>query len=205
MILICASARAGPTSEPEACTVIGIETGTNTHGLLDPGDWADYNFPGDSIVDRWGWDIKVCLAQGSWTCSVEIFFYNLNQTWEPAVLGRAWLFPDTYIWVDFPGFACPSKNWTHNVRIKNTGTGAIGITEVQNYGCVKAQSTGAVTLAGGTEVPPLDDGPESCGDPGGSAIPNLSEWAMIIFSVLLLGMMTYYVVRRRRVAHSEAM
>jgi hypothetical protein len=36
-------------------------------------------------------------------------------------------------------------------------------------------------------------------------IPTLSEWAMIVFSVLLLGMMTYYVVRRRRVAHTVAM
>ncbi|TFH59724.1 MAG: IPTL-CTERM sorting domain-containing protein, partial [Candidatus Zixiibacteriota bacterium] len=40
--------------------------------------------------------------------------------------------------------------------------------------------------------------------PGGVHIPTLSEWAMIIFSVLLLGMMTYYVVRRRRTAQSVA-
>lgn len=36
-------------------------------------------------------------------------------------------------------------------------------------------------------------------------IPTLSEWAMIVFSILLLGMMTWYVVKRRRVAHSAAM
>jgi hypothetical protein len=36
-------------------------------------------------------------------------------------------------------------------------------------------------------------------------IPTLSEWAMIIFSVVLLGLMTYYVIRRRRVANSVAM
>jgi hypothetical protein len=38
----------------------------------------------------------------------------------------------------------------------------------------------------------------------GIGIPTLSEWAMIVFSVLLLGMMTYYVVRRRRITHSWA-
>jgi hypothetical protein len=35
-------------------------------------------------------------------------------------------------------------------------------------------------------------------------IPTLSEWAMIVFSVLLLGLMTWYVVKRRRTAHSVA-
>lgn len=29
-------------------------------------------------------------------------------------------------------------------------------------------------------------------------IPTLSEWALIIFSVVLLGLMTYYVIRRRQ-------
>ncbi|MCX6830859.1 MAG: IPTL-CTERM sorting domain-containing protein [candidate division Zixibacteria bacterium] len=36
------------------------------------------------------------------------------------------------------------------------------------------------------------------------SIPTLSEWAMIVFSVLLLGMMTYYVIRRRRTAQVTA-
>jgi hypothetical protein len=49
------------------------------------------------------------------------------------------------------------------------------------------------------------DRAEDCLSAAGSSIPTLSEWAMIVFSVLLLGMMTYYVVRRRRVAHSAAM
>jgi hypothetical protein len=35
-------------------------------------------------------------------------------------------------------------------------------------------------------------------------IPTLSEWAMIVFSVVLLGLMTYYVIRRRRLANSVA-
>lgn len=38
----------------------------------------------------------------------------------------------------------------------------------------------------------------------GPGIPTLSEWAMIIFSLLLLGMMTWYVVKRRRTAQSMA-
>jgi heme/copper-type cytochrome/quinol oxidase subunit 2 len=80
-----------------------------------------------------------------------------------------------------------------------------------------------VVLAGQTSVPtPLccladvgqwlfevGDGPG--GDPDAVVtinvtcpVPTLSEWAMIVFSVLLLGMMTYYVVRRRRTAHSVA-
>lgn len=37
-----------------------------------------------------------------------------------------------------------------------------------------------------------------------TAIPTLSEWALIIFSVLLLGLMTYYVIRRRQAAGSMA-
>lgn len=33
-------------------------------------------------------------------------------------------------------------------------------------------------------------------------IPTLSEWAMILFSVVLLGLMTWYVIRRRRAVHA---
>jgi len=40
--------------------------------------------------------------------------------------------------------------------------------------------------------------------PAAADIPTLSEWALIIFSVLLLGLMTYYVIRRRQVAGSMA-
>jgi hypothetical protein len=39
---------------------------------------------------------------------------------------------------------------------------------------------------------------------GSGPIPTLSEWAMILFSVLLLGLMTYYVIKCRRMAHSVA-
>jgi hypothetical protein len=38
----------------------------------------------------------------------------------------------------------------------------------------------------------------------GIGIPTLSEWAMIVFSVVLLGMMTFYVIRRRRTAQTVA-
>jgi hypothetical protein len=36
------------------------------------------------------------------------------------------------------------------------------------------------------------------------SIPTLSEWALIVFSVVLLTMMTYYVIRRRRMAQRAA-
>ena len=35
-------------------------------------------------------------------------------------------------------------------------------------------------------------------------IPTLSEWAMIIMGVLLLGLMTYYVIKRKRTANAIA-
>ena len=35
-------------------------------------------------------------------------------------------------------------------------------------------------------------------------IPTLSEWAMIIMGVLLLGLMTYYVIKRKRTAKAVA-
>ncbi len=37
----------------------------------------------------------------------------------------------------------------------------------------------------------------------GAPIPTLSEWGMIIFSVLLIGWMAYTVVQRRRRATSD--
>ena len=54
---------------------------------------------------------------------------------------------------------------------------------------------------------PADPGKseEKCITEKGTPIPTLSEWAMIIFSVVLLGLMTYYVIRRRRLANSVAL
>lgn len=61
---------------------------------------------------------------------------------------------------------------------------------------------GTRSICVSTTVPGDADCIEAAG--GSASIPTLSEWAMIIFSVLLLGMMTYYVVRRRRTAQSVA-
>jgi hypothetical protein len=209
MVLILACAPTGAALEPEACTIWGTCTHGSFYSTLDAWDYIAVYFAGDSLVDRCGWDIKVTTGQSDYE-PVRIQFYNRrtnqdeNAYWQSKMVGG-----EEFFFADWEGWAIGSNKYAWLVTItnvgdsiKNGGKGVI-VTGVQNYHCSKAQSAGAATLSGAVDDPPLDDG---CGGPGpgDSEIPTLSEWAMIIFSVLLLGMMTYYVVRRRRTAQVTA-
>ncbi|GEM_PF-5486028 len=82
--------------------------------------------------------------------------------------------------------------------------------EVQ-LNCTVPNSTGAVIVTISRDGVPLKvfkysySSNSSCALSGTcTEIPTLSEWAMIVFAALLLGLLTWYIVRRRRTPQTIA-
>lgn len=110
-------------------------------------------------------------------------------------------------WFDHNGFNSPSitvkdsTNYKIYVTFRDSSTGVISTFSVDADSTSPAMAlpTNAKYIC----VAKISAGtPEDCLTSVYYDIPTLSEWALIVFGALLVILMTYYVIRRRRVAHS---